>query len=209
MGGRVAASAPQRFWSMVAHCHGQVWNSAEPARALGVSESTTRRYLDLLTDAFMVRRLQPYHANLKKRQVKSPKIYVRDSGILHQLLGIDSMRGLFSHPRPGASWEGFVIEQVLMKEPHDEVFFWTTHQGAEIDLILRRGDSLYGVECQRTDTPRLTPSIRIALDDLKLKSVSVIYPGIKRFPLASQAEAVPLQELSKSESLFGGGAGQD
>lgn len=201
-GVRVAATALQRFWTMVAHYHGQVWNAAEPARSLGVSESTTRRYLDLLTDAFMIRQLQPYHANLKKRQVKSPKIYVRDSGLLHQLLGIESMKNLYNHPKVGASWEGFVIEQLLKTEPHDEVFFWATHQGAEIDLILRRGDDLYGVECKRADTPRLTPSIRIALDDLKLKSVSVIYPGIQRFPLASQVEAVPLQVLSKGESLF-------
>lgn len=201
-GVRVAATALQRFWTMVAHYHGQIWNSAEPARALGVSESTTRRYLDLLTDAFMIRQLQPYHANLKKRQVKSPKIYVRDSGLLHQLLGIDLMKNLYSHPKVGSSWEGFVIEQVLMMEPHDEVFFWATHQGAEIDLILRRGDALYGVECKRADTPRLTPSIRIALDDLKLKHVSVIYPGVQRFPLASHVEAVPLQELSKRDSLF-------
>ena len=201
-GVRVAATALQRFWTMVAHYHGQIWNSAEPARALGVSESTTRRYLDLLTDAFMIRQLQPYHANLKKRQVKSPKIYVRDSGLLHQLLGIDSMKSLFSHPKVGASWEGFVIEQVLRMEPHDEVFFWATHQGAEIDLILRRGDDLYGVECKRTDTPRLTPSIRIALDDLKLKHVFIIYPGIQRFPLTRQVEAVPLQALSKGESFL-------
>lgn len=201
-GVRVAATALQRFWTMVAHYHGQVWNSAEPARSLGVSESTTRRYLDLLTDAFMIRQLQPYHANLKKRQVKSPKIYVRDSGLLHQLLGIDSTKSLYSHPKVGASWEGFVIEQMLMREPHDEVFFWATHQGAEIDLILRRGDALYGVECKRADTPRLTPSIRIALDDLKLKHVFVIYPGIKRFPLSSQVEAVPLQALSKGVSLL-------
>ena len=201
-GVRVAATALQRFWTMVAHYHGQIWNSAEPARALGVSESTTRRYLDLLTDAFMIRQLQPYHANLKKRQVKSPKIYVRDSGLLHQLLGLDSMKSLYSHPKVGASWEGFVIEQMLMMEPHDEVFFWATHQGAEIDLILRRGDGLYGVECKRADTPRLTPSIRIALDDLKLKHVFVIYPGIQRFPLASQVEAVPLQALSKGVSLL-------
>ena len=201
-GVRVAATALQRFWTMVAHYHGQIWNSAEPARALGVSESTTRRYLDLLTDAFMIRQLQPYHANLKKRQVKSPKVYVRDSGLLHQLLGIDSMKSLFSHPKVGASWEGFVIEQVLRMEPHDEVFFWATHQGAEIDLILRRGDDLYGVECKRTDTPRLTPSIRIALDDLKLKHVFIIYPGIQRFPLARQVEAVPLQSLSKGESFL-------
>jgi predicted AAA+ superfamily ATPase len=195
-GVRIAATALQRFWTMVAHYHGQIWNSAEPARSLGVSESTTRRYLDLLTDAFMIRQLQPYYANLKKRQVKSPKIYVRDSGLLHQLLGIDSMKNLFSHPKGGASWEGFVIEQLLRIESYDEAFFWATHQGAEIDLILRRGDTLYGVECKRTDTPRLTPSIRIALNDLKLKHVFVIYPGIQRFPLADQVEAVPLQTLS-------------
>jgi predicted AAA+ superfamily ATPase len=201
-GVRVAATALQRFWTMLAHYHGQIWNAAEPARALGVSESTTRRYLDLLTDAFMIRQLQPYYTNLKKRQVKSPKIYVRDSGLLHQLLGIDSMKSLYSHPKVGASWEGFVTEQVLLMEPHDEAFFWATHQGAEIDLILRRGDVLYGIECKRADTPRVTPSIRIALDDLKLKHVFVIYPGIQRFPLASQVEAVPLQALSKDMSLL-------
>ncbi len=203
-GVRVAATALQRFWIMVAHYHGQVWNSAEPARALGVSESTTRRYLDLLTDAFMIRQLQPYYANLKKRQVKSPKIYVRDSGLLHQLLGINSMKDLFSHPKIGASWEGFVIEQLLKTESHDEMFFWATHQGAEIDLILRRGEALYGIECKRTDTPRMTPSIRIALEDLNLRHVFVIYPGIQRFPLASQVEAVPLRTLSNGASLLDG-----
>jgi len=201
-GVRVAATALQRFWTMLAHYHGQIWKASEPARALGVSESTTRRYLDLLTDAFMIRQLQPYYANLKKRQVKSPKIYVRDSGLLHHLLGVDSMKSLYSHPKVGASWEGFVIEQVLLMEPHDEAFFWATHQGAEIDLILRRGDVLYGIECKRADTPRITPSIRIALDDLKLKHVFVIYPGIQRFPLASQVEAVPLQALSKGMPLL-------
>jgi hypothetical protein len=203
-GVRVAATTLQRFWSMVAHYHGQVWSSAEPARALGVSESTTRRYLDLLTDAFMMRQLQPFHANLKKRQVKSPKIYVRDNGLLHQLLGIESMKSLYSHPKIGASWEGFIIENVLMRELYDGVFFWATHQGAEIDLILRRGDTLYGVECKRADAPRLTRSIRIALDDLKLKHVFVIYPGTKRFPLGRQVEAVPLQALSKGQSLLDG-----
>lgn len=201
-GVRVAATALQRFWTMVAHYHGQIWNSAEPARALGVSESTTRRYLDLLTDAFMIRQLQPYHANLKKRQIKSPKIYVCDSGLLHQLLGIDSMKNLFSHPKVGASWEGFVVEQVLTMVPYDEVFFWATHQGAEIDLILRRGDALYGIECKRADTPRITRSIRIALDDLKLKHVFVIYPGVQSFRLARQVEAVPLKALSKGKSFW-------
>ncbi|MBI4791767.1 MAG: DUF4143 domain-containing protein [Deltaproteobacteria bacterium] len=163
-GVRVPAIALQRFWTMLAHYHGQIWNAAEPARALGVNESTTRRHLDLLTDAFMIRQVQPFHANLRKRKVKAPKIYVRDSGLLHQLLGIDSLKALLSHPKAGASWEGFVIEQVLLTEPHDEAFFWATHQGAEIDLILRRGNALFGVECKRTDTPRLTPSIRTAWD---------------------------------------------
>lgn len=136
--------------------------------------------------------------------MKSPKAYVRDNGLLHQLLGIDSMKTLLTHPKVGASWEGFVIEQTLKIEPHDEVFFWATHQGAEIDLILRRGSELFGVECKRTDTPRLTPSIRIALEDLKLKYVIIIYPGAQRFPLANQVEAVPLQTLAEGVSIFDG-----
>jgi len=120
------------------------------------------------------------------------------------LLGIDSIKNLYSHPKGGASWEGFVIEQVLLMEPHDEAFFWATHQGAEIYLILRRGDALYGIECKRADTPRITPAIRIALDDLKLKHVFVIYPGIRRFSLASQVKAVPLIALAKGIPLLGG-----
>ena len=201
-GVRVPAAALQRFWTMLAHYHGQIWNAADPARALGVSESTTRRYLDLLSDAFMVRQLQPWHANLKKRQVKAPKIYVRDSGLLHHLLGIGSAKELLHHPKLGASWEGFVIEQVLAHEPHDEAFFWATHQGAEIDLLLRRGDQLLGVECKRSDAPGMTPSIRIAMDDLKLSRVAVVYPGSKRFPLAERVEAVPLAQLAGSKPLF-------
>lgn len=202
-GVRVPVLALQRFWTMLAHYHGQTWNAAEPARALGVSESTTRRYLDLLTDAFMIRQLQPWHANLRKRQVKSPKVYVRDSGLLHQLLGVESLKALLSHPKIGASWEGFVIEQVLASEPHDEVFFWATHQGAEIDLLLRRGERLYGVECKRIDAPRVSPSIRIALDDLKLERIAVLYPGLRRFSLDKRVEAVPVVELAMPGALFG------
>ncbi|MDF1552921.1 MAG: ATP-binding protein [Deferrisomatales bacterium] len=204
-GVRVPATALQRFWTMLAHYHGQTWNAAEPARALGVSESTTRRHLDLLTDAFMIRQLQPFHANLRKRQVKAPKIYVRDSGLLHHLLGIETFKALVSHPKLGASWEGLVIEQVLLREPHDGAFFWATHQGAEIDLILRRSDGLFGVECKRTDTPRLTPSIRNALGDLGLARVAVIYPGAKRYPIAERVEAVPLRSLGEGTPLFGAG----
>jgi predicted AAA+ superfamily ATPase len=204
-GVRVPAVALLRFWTMLAHYHGQTWNAAEPARALGVSESTARRHLDLLTDALVVRQLHPYHANISKRQVKAPKIYIRDSGLLHQLLGIGALKELLSHPKVGASWEGFVIEQVLTAEPHEEAFFWSTHQGAEIDLILRRGGKLLGVECKRSDSPRLTPSIRIALQDVGLARVAVLYPGTKRFLIADQVEAVPAQALEKSNSLFKGG----
>ncbi len=199
---KVSAQALQRFWTMLAHYHGQTWNAAEPARALGVSEPTTRRYLDLLTDAFLVRQLQPYLANLRKRQIKSPKIYIRDSGLLHLLLGIHSAKALHTHPKIGASWEGFVIEQVLATEPHDDAFFWATHQGAEIDLILQRDNELFGVECKRTDSPRITPSIRHALDDLKLQRVAIVYPGEKRFPLSDNVEAVPLQLLATGERIF-------
>jgi hypothetical protein len=196
-GVRVPATTLLRFWSMVAHYHGQVWKTSEPARALGVSEATCRRYLDLLTDALMIRQLQPWHANLGKRQVKSPKVYVRDSGLLHQLLGIANENDLVNHPRLGASWEGFVIEQVLATEPHDEAFFWGTHQGAEIDLILRRGERLIGVECKRADAPRMTPSLRTALDDLGLERIVVVYPGQQRYQLTDHIDVVPLAEIGE------------
>jgi hypothetical protein len=203
-GVRVPATALLRFWTMIAHYHGQTWNAAQPARALGVNPSTTQRYLDLLADALMVRQLQPWHANLGKRQVKSPKVYVRDSGLLHQLLGLETEKALLSHPKVGASWEGFVIEQVLATQKHDEAFFWATHQGAEIDLILRRDDRLFGVECKRADAPRVTASIRIALEDLRLDRVAVIYPGAKRFTMADRVEAVPLGALAEPGRLFEG-----
>ncbi len=201
-GVRTPAAALLRFWTMLAHYHAQIWNAAEPARTLGVTPSTCRRYLDLLSDAQMVRQLQPWHTNLKKRQVKAPKIYVRDSGLLHQLLGIHSEKALHDHPKLGASWEGFAIEQVLASEPHDESWFWATHQGAEIDLILRCGDRLLGVEIKRADAPRITPSIRTALEDLNLERVAVVYPGSTRYPLGDQVEAVPIATLATPHSLF-------
>lgn len=201
-GVRIPSTALLRFWTMVAHYHGQVWNAAEPARALGVNRSTARRYLDLLTDALMLRQLQPWHANLAKRQVRSPKVYVRDSGLFHALLGLETEKSILSHPKVGASWEGFVIEQVLAVEPHDGAFFWATHQGAEIDLILRRGERLLGVECKRADAPRMTRSIRIAVEDLHLERVAVIYPGTKRVPLGEAVEAVPVDALAEPAPLF-------
>ena len=199
-GVRVPAVALRRFWSMLAHYHGQTWNAVEPARALDVSPSTTRRYLDLLTDAFMIRQLQPFHANIRKRQVKAPKIYVRDSGLLHLLLGIQSDVELHNHPKLGASWEGFVIEQLLTLIEPDESYFWATHQGAEIDLVLRKNGRWLGIECKRTDAPRMTRSMTTALDDLHLEKIVVIYPGQKRFPIGRSVEAVPFQMLLEETS---------
>jgi len=200
-GVRISATALLRFWKMLAHYHGQVWNGAELARAMGVSESTSRRYLDLMTDAFMVRQLQPWYANIKKRQVKSPKIYIRDSGLLHQLLGIKDQKELFTHPKIGSSWEGYVIDQVLGVARPDNAWFWATHQGAEIDLVLQIEGKIFGVECKRTDVPKMTPSIRNALENLKLESIIVIYPGEKRFRLADDVEAVPLRAIQDKTFL--------
>jgi len=200
----VPAAALRRLWTIVAHYHGQTWNASDAARTLDVSQPMIKRYLDLLTDANVVRQLQPYHANLKKRQVKSPKVYVRDTGILHRLLGITGQKDLVEHPKVGASWEGFVIEQLLALERHEDVWFWATHQGAEMDLVIQREGRLLGVEIKRTDAPKITPSVRIALEDLGLERVAIVYPGTKRYPLASSVEAVPLQDLAEAPGcLFG------
>lgn len=202
-GVQVAAMALQRFWSLLAHRHAQLWNAAELARVLGVNANTARRYLDLLTDALVVRQLQPWHANLGKRQVRSPKVYIRDSGLLHRLLGIQDMQSLTTHAGVGSSWEGFVIEQLLATQPHDEAWFWAVHQGAEIDLVIADGGEIYGVEIKRTDAPTLTGSLRTAMQELELERAVIIYPGRKRYALGDGVEAVPLNELAERGSLFG------
>jgi uncharacterized protein len=196
----VQAPAPLllRFWTMLAHYHGKIWNAAEPARSLGVGETTIRRYLDYLTGLYMVRQLQPWHANLKKRQVKSPKIFFYDSGLFHQLMGIRSEHDLLTHPRCGTSWEGYALEETLRALDPDEAWFWATHNEAEIDLILVRKGRRYGVECKHADAPRLTPSIRVALNDLGLEHVWIVYPGEKRYSLAERVTAIPLADLVRS-----------
>jgi uncharacterized protein len=195
LGIAIPATALLRFWTMLAHYHGQVWNAAPPARSLGVSEPTVRRYLDLLEGVFMVRQLQPWHANLKKRQVKAPKVYLRDSGLLHHLLGIRAEGDLLAHPGCGASWEGYVIEESLNAIQPDEAYFWATHNGAELDLLLIKNGKRIGLECKRADAPRITPSIRIAMSDLELDRLLVVYPGSRRYPLAEGVEALSLTEL--------------
>ncbi len=196
-GVRVPAVTLLRFWTMLAHYHGQIWNTAELARSLGVSEPTTRHYLDILEGVFMVRVLQPWHANLKKRQVKSPKVYFHDSGLLHYLLGIRSYLELQNHPRSGASWEGYAIEEVLKAVEPDEAYYWATHNGAELDLLLLKDGLRIGVECKRVDAPRLTPSMRTALEDLELDRIFVIYPGTLSYPITAKIAALPISELGK------------
>jgi predicted AAA+ superfamily ATPase len=199
----IPAAALLRFWSMLAHYHGQTWNAAEPARSLGVSEPTVRRYLDILSGVFMIRQLLPWHANLKKRQIKAPRIHFRDTGLLHQLLGIRSEKELLSHPKCGASWEGYVIEETIKAAKPDEVYYWATHGGAEIDLVLIKNGRMFGVECKRMDAPRLTPSMRTAREDLNLEKIAVIYPGVKRYALGDGVSTVPLNAVAEGmKGLF-------
>ncbi len=195
LGMNVAAPAIYRFWAMLAHFHGQIWSAADPARSLGVNESTVRRYLDWLTQAYLVRQLQPWHANLGKRQVKAPKIYLRDTGLLHELLGIADPQALHLHPKSGASWEGFALDQVLRIARPDEAYFWATHAGAELDLLMFKDGRRVGVEFKRADAPTMTLSMRIAMQDLALDVLYVVYPGTRRYALAPGAEAVPLRSL--------------
>ncbi|WP_048437932.1 ATP-binding protein [Caenimonas sp. SL110] len=191
----VEAPAMLRFWTMLAHYHGQTWSASDPARSLGVSEPTVRRYLDILTQTMMVRQLQPWHENLGKRQVKSPKVYFRDTGLLHALMGVRTWQELVGHPRAGASWEGFALEQVLRISKPDQAWFWATHQGAELDLLMFHGTRRVGVEFKLSSAPKITPSMRIAAEDLKLDALYVVYPGQHRFAMADGIEAVPLWGL--------------
>jgi uncharacterized protein len=195
LGLNIDATAMLRFWKMLAHYHGQLWNAAAPARSLGVSETTVRRYLDQLTQTFMVRQLQPWHSNLGKRQVKSPKIYFRDTGLLHALMGIHRLDQLRTHPACGASWEGFALEQVIRLAQPDEAYFWATHAGAELDLLLLKGAQRVGVEFKHSSNPKVTQSMRIAANDLKLDRLYVVYPGDYRYALGNGIEAVPLAAL--------------
>ena len=187
---------------MLAHYHGQIWNAAEAARSLDVDQNTARRYLDLLEGVYMVRPLKPWFANVKKRQVKSPKIYLRDSGLLHQLLGIRTERELLLHPKLGASWEGYAIEEILKAvRPDQEAFFWRTHNGAELDLLTFKQGRRLGFECKRTDAPRLTPSMKIAVETLELNRLMVIYPGDRSYPLHDRIDVVPLSFFAKPGAM--------
>ena len=197
LGITIRSAALRRFWAMLAHYHGQTWNSSEFARSFGVADTTVRNYLDLFTSALVVTQLQPWHENISKRQVRSPKVYIADSGILHTLLNLTHLQDLEKHPKLGASWEGFVISQVLRRlgARPEECYFWGTHAGGELDLMVVRGRSRLGFEIKRTSSPRLTPSMRNALKDLKLRSLDVIHAGERTFGLAEKIRAVAFPRL--------------
>ena len=191
------APTMRRFWLMLAHYHGQTWNASEVGRSFGVADTTVRRYLDALAATFVIRVVQPWHANVGKRQVKSPKVFFSDSGLLHSLLDLESQAQLEGHPKSGASWEGFAMQLVLdrLGARRDETYFWATHAGAELDMLITRGGRRFGFEFKRTLAPRVTQSMRTALEDLKLARLDVIYPGEETFPLAANIRAVALPRI--------------
>lgn len=197
LGINIPAIAMRRFWTMLAHYHGQTWNASELGRAMGLSDKTVRSYLDILSGTFMVRQLQPWFENIGKRQVKSPKIYLRDSGLLHSLLEIPDRHAMLGHPKIGASWEGYVIEQVLQVVRPSQAYYWATHNGAEVDLVYAYRGKKYGVEVKFNEAPKITASMRTALSDLALDHLFVIYPGQYTYPVEEHISVWPLKEITR------------
>lgn len=197
LGVTIRSTTLRRFWNMLAHYHGQIWNASEFARSFGVADTTIRQYVDLLTSVFVITQLPPWHENIAKRQVRAPKVYITDSGLLHSLLNLRTLRDLEGHPKLGASWEGFVIQQIIhqLGAEREECFFWATHAGAELDLLIIRGRQRLGFEVKRTSSPRMTRSMRNALADLKLKRLDLIHAGEETFPLDEKVRAVALKRL--------------
>ncbi len=195
LGISIAPAAMRRFWTMLAHYHGQIWNASELGRSMGLTDKTVRSYLDILSSTYMIRQLQPWYENISKRQVKSPKIYFRDSGLLHSLLNITDVDSLYSNPKLGASWEGFALEQILQIMRPTEAYFWSTHSGAKIDLLFFRDGKRYGVEFKFNEAPKITKSMHIAIKDLSLDYLWVIYPGAEEYPVTDKITVRPLAKL--------------
>ncbi len=196
LGVRVSPVALGRFWTMLAHFHGQIWNATEIGRAMGVSPMTANHYRDLLEGTFMVRVLQPWFENIGKRQVKSPKVYLRDSGVLNHLLGLPDLMSLRSHPKYGASWEGFALEQTLIAHGEKDAWFWATQGGAELDLLMIRGGKKWGFEFKCSDAPSSTKSMHSAIESLGLEHLWILYPGERRFPITDRITALPLRQIN-------------
>ncbi len=197
LGFAIPAASMRRFWTMLAHYHGQTWNASELGRAMGLSDKTVRAYLDLLTGTFMVRQLQPWYANVGKRQVRAPKIYLRDAGLLHGLLGIADWDSLLAHPRVGASWEGFAIEQALRVIRPAEAYFWATHGSAELDLLVFHRGRRYGFEVEFSEAPDVTRSMHVALNDLALDHLWVLHPGPHTYPVHEKITVCSLADLTQ------------
>jgi predicted AAA+ superfamily ATPase len=195
LGITIPAETLRRFWTMISHYHGQVWNAAHFARSLGTSEKTARRYLDILSGAYMVRVLPPWYENIRKRQVKAPKIYIRDSGILHALLQIKTMADLQGHPKLGSSWEGFCLEQLIGYLGMRDIYFWATHAGAELDLLLTVGGNRYGFEFKYADAPGPKRSMHIAIKDLELEQLWIIYPGQQEYNIGENIAVIPIDNI--------------
>jgi hypothetical protein len=208
LGISIPAAAMRRFWTMLSHYHGQTWNASELARSMGLSDKTVHSYLDILTGTYMVRQLQPWHENIGKRQVKAPKIYLRDSGILHALMNLGDDMALQAHPRVGASWEGFVLEMVLRTLRPGEAYFWGTHSGAELDLLLTHRGRRFGFEFKYSEAPRVTRSAHTAISDLQLDHVWVVHPGEHAFPIEKKITAMPLTHISELPSAIARHAGR-
>ena len=197
LGISIPSETLRRFWTMVAHYHGQVWNAAQLARSLGTSENTARRYLDILSGAYMIRILPPWFENIRKRQVKAPKVYLRDTGVLHALLQLRSLTDVQSHPKLGASWEGFALEQVIGALESRDLYFWATQAGAELDLMARIQSKRYGFEFKYADAPGTTRSMHIAVHDLSLEHLWVIYPGHQEYSLDNKISVIPLDSIPR------------
>lgn len=198
LGIKIAAPAMRRFWTMLSHYHGQVWNASRIAVALGLTDKTVRSYLDLLTETYMLRQLQPWHENLHKRQVKSPKIYFRDTGLLHSLLGLQDLHAVIGHPQVGASWEGFAVEQILRIIRPAEAYFWATYSGAELDLFFIANGRRCGVECKFAEAPQPTKSMMAAIESLRLDKLLLVYPGDKVWPVSERITACPVLKVRES-----------
>ena len=201
LGINIPPAALRRFWTMLAHYHGQTWNAAELSRSMGLSDKTVRSYLDILTGAFMVRQLQPWYENIGKRQVKAPKIYFRDTGLLHSLLDIPDKSSLFGNPKSGASWEGFALEQVLQIVRPSQAWYWGVHGRAELDFLFTSKGRRYGVEIKFSEAPSVTTSMRTAIEDLSLKQLWIVYPGKHTTEIDKKISLLPITEIEAIKTV--------
>jgi predicted AAA+ superfamily ATPase len=197
LGLNIEPTAMRRFWMMLAHYHGQIFNASEISTSLQISDVTAKRYLDILSGTFMIRQVPPWFENIQKRQIKRPKIYFRDSGIYHRLLLLERDESILTHPKLGASWEGFVVEEIIrsLGEPAENIYFWGIHGQAELDLLVFTGGKRWGIEVKYQDVPKITSSMIKAIEHLNLAGIKIIYPGERRFLLRDDIEAVPLKDF--------------